>query len=72
MHAMNRIGFVAKSNGGSEVRFKPGPECLFQGKKIVIHSPHPEHELDSDRLKDIGNRLTRRFKMGGENFELKS
>ncbi|SMQ47011.1 unnamed protein product [Zymoseptoria tritici ST99CH_3D7] len=62
--ALKDVGFVATTNGGSEVSFRGGNGY----GTIVIHKPHPEEVMRPMMCKFVANRLGRRFGWTAESF----
>lgn len=70
VHAMNDMGFSARSKGGSAVVFDK--ENIREGEsrcgKIIFHRPHPESKIDAVILWGMGRRMGRRFGWGRGGF----
>ncbi|KAF7508924.1 hypothetical protein GJ744_008633 [Endocarpon pusillum] len=67
---MAAIGFGQVALGGSEYRFYKAGEEPQAGQNIVVHRRHPHPSYRASDLRMIGRRLTRRFGLTAEAFEL--
>jgi hypothetical protein len=66
--AMKDVGFSAQKLHGSVWHFYPSEE-LGLSKSIHIHEPHPNNTMDYALARHVGNRLTRTYGWGSDNFE---
>jgi hypothetical protein len=69
------IGFAVSGLGGSMWRFTPLGEQLRQGlsreetRSVIFHQPHPGPDLPFYIARDIGRRLTEKYKLDASSFE---